>query len=136
MNGAFSVSNCTLTCDPSLCMIYFCDCGRLEQALWWVRGVGDSADDSTKKCDTIMLQIKAVVYKMLSEIHKARGISTNYHHYTRLARQSLDVLRKLQHDVGGQDLYSDQLAVDVIHKYYKNYLHDDLSGKIEQYLVL
>ncbi|MPD00724.1 hypothetical protein E2C01_096217 [Portunus trituberculatus] len=73
-----------------------------------------------------MLHIKTLVYKILSEMHKARGISQSHHHYRRLAKQCLDVLQKLRHDVSGQDSYPDHLALDVIHKYFKNFLVDNL----------
>lgn len=107
-------------------------CDRLEQALWWVRGVGDSDGDSPKKWDAVMLQIKTLVYQILSAMHKARGSSQNHHHYVRLAKQCFDVLQSLQDDVSGQDVCpADQLAMDVIHKYFKSYLDGDLMGKIE-----
>lgn len=108
----------------------FLSCGRMEQAMWWVRGASDGvdADDnggSARKWDTLILHIKTSLYKMLSELHKSRCNLQNHHHYTRLTKQCLDVLGGLQAYVTWQDLSpSDQLAVDGIYEYFKKQLDD------------
>lgn len=99
------------------------ECIRVEQALWWVRGVSDSDDSnaSVKEWSVIILLIKTTVYKLMAELHKTRNCHQNYQHYTRLPQQCLALLGESQETPTWQDMSpSNQLVMDSIYEYFKN----------------
>lgn len=96
---------------------------RVEQGMWWVKGVsdGDDSNVSVKEWNVIILLIKTLLYKLMSELHKTRNSHKNHHHYMRLPRQCLAGLGESLVAPTWQDLsHSEQLAMDGIYVYFKN----------------